>query len=182
MSTDDSRKSNSNDTACSATLAPHPSEALMQLLAPDGYYTYLQIEKPANEKDEVDSVLLKKNYRKLSLKHHPDRRGGDEETFRALNRAQFVLCHSKLRQQYDLLGIDLEEDEDHSHSQEDSEKTEEQKEREAEEGPPTLVKHMASAALAGVLQSVVRTGKYVHGDDIHECCDCIVVIINLRCS
>jgi preprotein translocase subunit Sec63 len=46
-----------------------PSEAMMQLLAPDGYYHYLKIEKSAD--DKVDEDLIKKNYRKLSLKHHP---------------------------------------------------------------------------------------------------------------
>ena len=136
-----------------------PSEALMTLMAPDGYYLYLNIEKPASDKDDIDEIALKKNYRKLSLKHHPDRRGGDEETFRALNRAHRVLLHSKLRQQYDLLGLDLEEDEDHH--EHDQDKHEDDK-KEGDNGPPptpdTIVSHMASAALAGVLQAVVRSG------------------------
>lgn len=46
-----------------------PSEAMMQLLAPDGYYAYLKIDKSASA--EIDEDLIKKNYRKLSLKHHP---------------------------------------------------------------------------------------------------------------
>lgn len=46
-----------------------PSEAMMQLLAPDGYYAYLKIDKTKN--NEIDEDLIKKNYRKLSLKHHP---------------------------------------------------------------------------------------------------------------
>ena len=46
-----------------------PSEAMMQLLAPDGYYAYLKIDRTPNA--EIDEDLIKKNYRKLSLKHHP---------------------------------------------------------------------------------------------------------------
>lgn len=69
----------------------------MELLAPDGYYTYLGVEKPkahhgaaappassssSSEKanpehtplssgaPSVDEDAVKKNYRKLSLKHH----------------------------------------------------------------------------------------------------------------
>jgi hypothetical protein len=50
-----------------------PTEAMMQLLAPDGYYKYLNVPKPNanNTNEEVDGDLVKKNYRKLSLKHHP---------------------------------------------------------------------------------------------------------------
>ena len=46
-----------------------PSEAMMQLLAPDGYYKFLGIEKTGSE--DIDADLIKKNYRKLSLRHHP---------------------------------------------------------------------------------------------------------------
>jgi cation transport ATPase len=124
-----------------------PSLALMLLLSPDGYYTYLSIEKSTN----IDEELVKKNYRRLSLKHHPDRPGGDEETFRALNRAQQVLLHAKLRQQYDILGFDLEEDEAHHHD--DHEK----KEDEPPSSPDTIVSHMATVSLAAILQALVRT-------------------------
>ena len=43
--------------------------------------------------------LVKKAYRKKSIKHHPDKPGGDAETFRILKRAQTVLSNPKLRQQ-----------------------------------------------------------------------------------
>ena len=110
-----------------------PSEALIQLISPDGYYTYLGIPKPSaadiaatagdvsssflpNKKDSshgtIDEDLIKKKYRKLSLKHHPDKAGGDAETFRMLNRAQKVLKDPKLRKQYDILGLDLDDDDD----------------------------------------------------------------------
>ena len=61
------------------------------------------------QQEFIDSV--KKSYRKLSLKHHPDKSGGHVDTFRLLNRAQRVLLDSTLRKQYDLLGIDLDDDE-----------------------------------------------------------------------
>ncbi len=155
-----------------------PSEALMTLLAPDGYYVYLNIEKPASDKDEIDEIILKKNYRKLSLKHHPDRRGGDEETFRALNRAHRVLLHSKLRQQYDLLGLDLEDDEDHH--EHDADKQDEDS-KEGDQVPPptpdTIVSHMASATLAGILQAVVRSGVFYCNRE-----PCILPVCGALCS
>ena len=143
-----------------------PSAALMQLLSPDGYYVYLGIEKPST--NEIDEELVKKNYRRLSLKHHPDRRGGDDETFRVLNRAQRVLLHSKLRQQYDILGMDLD-DEDHK---EDDDHHHQDDPKEGDEQPPppatadTIVAHMASATLAGILQAVVRTGMFIWGNSL----------------
>lgn len=156
---EDSPKTPSNSNTNNETAVP--SEAMMQLMAPDGYYVYLNIEKPSSDKEEIDEVLLKKNYRKLSLKHHPDRRGGDEETFRALNRAHRVLLHTKLRQQYDLIGIDLEEDEDHHDHDEDKHEDDKKDENVPPATPDTIVSHMASAALAGVLQAVVRTGVFI---------------------
>jgi hypothetical protein len=42
-----------------------PTEALIQLLSPDGYYTYLGI--PKSEK-KIEEDVVKKSYRKLSLK------------------------------------------------------------------------------------------------------------------
>lgn len=117
----------------STTTTTHPpTAAMMQLMEPDGYYKFLGIDKPSNiSKSElsaapsgapgssttttnIDTDAVKKNYRKLSLKYHPDKQGGDIETFRLLNRAQKVLSSPKLRQQYDILGIDLDEDENDS--------------------------------------------------------------------
>ena len=63
-------------------------DALMELLAPDGYYTYLGLDKatvvtapsPATsgrltvpQVGEIDKDAVKKAYRKLSRKHHPDK-------------------------------------------------------------------------------------------------------------
>jgi len=124
-----------------------PSEGLVQLLAPDGYYAYLKIPK----KEIIDEDAIKKNYRKLSLKHHPDKPGGDAETFRVLNRAQKVLASPKLRQQYDILGLDLDDDEDEHPAA-----------TETDEPPTTsqgIVHEIASMALTTVLQMGVRTRK-----------------------
>ncbi|KAL7444720.1 hypothetical protein ACHAXM_010928 [Skeletonema potamos] len=115
--------SNASSSSSSATVVALPSdEALELLLSPDGYYTYLGIPKPDphrssmnaanNENSTIDLDQVKKNYRRLSLKHHPDRKGGDEETFRTLNRAKIVLSSPKLRREYDLVGLDLEDEED----------------------------------------------------------------------
>jgi len=127
------------------------NNALHQLLSPDGYYTYLQIPKSTNNNNHnnetflnsnktstiPDKDLIIKNYRKLSLKHHPDRKGGDTETFRVLNRAKRVLTHAKLRQQYDLLGLDLEDDdgeEDKDNEQEEEDEYEDEDDEEEEDG------------------------------------------------
>ena len=52
-----------------------PSKAMMVMLAPDGYYTYLNVPKPRPggtdqpaKEDEVDLDLVKRNYRKLSIR------------------------------------------------------------------------------------------------------------------
>ena len=150
--------------------------ALQQLLSPDGYYTYLNIPRPspnkvntttASKEDEVDTDLVKKNYRRLSLKHHPDRRGGDTETFRVLNRAKKVLTTPKLRKQYDLLGLDLNDEEenqtndDNAPSSSSMDGDQSNDEDGGGEGgtSDTVMSQLASATLAGILQITVRTGK-----------------------
>lgn len=67
------------------------------------YYKILGVDKTAN-KDE-----LKKAYRKLALKNHPDRTKGDkkaEEKFKQANEAYAVLSDPEKRQQYDTYGSD----------------------------------------------------------------------------
>ncbi len=62
-------------------------------------YALLGIEKNA------DLAAIKKAYRKLALKHHPDRNGGSkesEETFREITAAYSILSDEKLRKAYDL--------------------------------------------------------------------------------
>lgn len=84
------------------------------------------------------------------MKHHPDRNGGDAETFRILNRAQLVLTTPKLRQQYDILGIDLDDDGEDKDGEN----------MDGTAGPTTsqgIVHEIASMALTSVLQMGVRT-------------------------
>jgi len=135
-----------------------PSEGLMKLLSPDGYYLYLSIPKPnPTETDAaVDEELIKKNYRRLSLRHHPDRPTGDADTFRVLNRAQKVLLNPKLRQQYDLLGLDLDDDEEEHEEVSDEDK--EGEEKGSSSSPDSVMSQMASMTLASIFQVIVRTG------------------------
>lgn len=61
------------------------------------YYKVLGIEKNAGE-DEI-----KKAYRKLAMKYHPDQ-GGDQEKFKEINEAYQILSNSQKRSQYDQFG------------------------------------------------------------------------------
>ncbi len=62
------------------------------------YYTILGVEKGAS-KDEV-----KKAFRKLAQKFHPDKKGGDESKFKEINEAYTVLSNDKKRSEYDTYG------------------------------------------------------------------------------
>lgn len=62
------------------------------------YYNILGVSKSASD-DEI-----KKAYRKLAHKHHPDKAGGDEKKFKEINEAYQVLSDKTKRQQYDQFG------------------------------------------------------------------------------
>lgn len=61
------------------------------------YYQILGIEKNASKED------IKKAFRKLAHKYHPDK-GGDEQKFKEINEAYQVLSDDKKRSHYDQFG------------------------------------------------------------------------------
>jgi curved DNA-binding protein len=65
------------------------------------YYKILGVERNASEEE------IKRTYRKLALKYHPDRNPGDsaaEEKFKEINEAYQVLSDTEKRAHYDQLG------------------------------------------------------------------------------
>ena len=74
------------------------------MAGPD-YYAILGVSRDASDGD------LKKAFRQLALKHHPDRNPGDqaaEDRFKLINEAYAVLSDPDKRAQYDRFGrVDL---------------------------------------------------------------------------
>ena len=65
------------------------------------YYEILGLQKDASLKD------IKKRFRQLALRHHPDRNPGDpigEETFKLVAEAYHVLGNHQRRHLYDYKG------------------------------------------------------------------------------
>jgi curved DNA-binding protein len=65
------------------------------------YYKILGVDRKASEQE------VKKAYRKLAMKYHPDRNPGNkqsEETFKDINEAYQVLSDAEKRSRYDQLG------------------------------------------------------------------------------
>mmetsp|Transcript_6982 Transcript_6982/g.10649 ORF Transcript_6982/g.10649 Transcript_6982/m.10649 type:complete len:264 (+) Transcript_6982:18-809(+) len=60
---------------------------------------------------DADAKTIKTQYKKLSLKRHPDK-GGSTEQMAELNKANTVLSDEKRRERYDRLGEDVEEDDE----------------------------------------------------------------------
>ncbi|MGA1824439.1 MAG: DnaJ C-terminal domain-containing protein [bacterium] len=70
-------------------------------MASNDYYKLLGVSKDATDSE------LKKAYRKLALKYHPDQNKGNpaaEEKFKQINEAYAVLSDKKKRAQYDKFG------------------------------------------------------------------------------
>lgn len=62
-------------------------------------YEVLGVEKSADAKE------IKKAYRKLAVKHHPDK-GGDEHVFKEINAAYEILSDEEKRALYDKYGLE----------------------------------------------------------------------------
>lgn len=73
----------------------------MGIMSGSDYYKILGVDKNASDSD------LKKAYRKLALKYHPDHAKGDkssEEKFKQISEAYAVLSDPEKRKQYDQFG------------------------------------------------------------------------------
>jgi curved DNA-binding protein len=69
----------------------------------EDYYQLLGIKKDASEED------IKKAYRKMAMKYHPDHTKGDkaaEEKFKKISEAYAVLSDKKKRKEYDTFGAE----------------------------------------------------------------------------
>jgi curved DNA-binding protein len=65
------------------------------------YYKILEVPRTATHEE------IKKSYRKLAMKYHPDRNKGDktsESKFKGINEAYAVLSNEEKRKQYDKIG------------------------------------------------------------------------------
>ena len=60
-------------------------------------YDMLNVDPNSNQDD------IKKAYRKLAIRHHPDK-GGDEAKFKEISRAYEILSDPEKRKQYDQYG------------------------------------------------------------------------------
>jgi DnaJ-class molecular chaperone len=72
-------------------------------------YDKLGVNKDASKSD------ITKAYRKLSLEHHPDRPGGNEEIFKDISHAYEILTDDEKRKRYDLTGSETEQPQHHHH-------------------------------------------------------------------
>lgn len=69
----------------------------------EDYYRLLGVSKNASKEE------LKKAFRKLAMKYHPDKTKGDkasEEKFKKINEAYAVLSNDEKRKQYDMFGAE----------------------------------------------------------------------------
>jgi molecular chaperone DnaJ len=62
------------------------------------YYKILGVSQDASHEE------IKKTFRELAHKYHPDKTGGDEARFKEINEAYQVLGNAEKRKQYDQFG------------------------------------------------------------------------------
>ncbi len=67
------------------------------------YYKILGVDKKASQEE------IKKAFRKLAHKYHPDKSNGNEEKFKEVNEAFQVLGNEEKRRRYDQFGADFEQ-------------------------------------------------------------------------
>lgn len=66
------------------------------------YYNILGVSKSASKEE------IKKAYRKLAHKYHPDKKDGDESKFKEVNEAYSILSNDQKRAQYDQFGANFQ--------------------------------------------------------------------------
>ena len=59
------------------------------------YYNILNVEENAT------SDQIKKSFRKMSMKYHPDKNNGDDQKFKEINEAYEILGDTDERKKYD---------------------------------------------------------------------------------
>ncbi len=84
---------------CMFSQIVHPRKKYATLFCmKKNYYEILGVEKNASQDD------IKKAFRKLATKYHPDKKTGDEARFKEISEAYTVLSDDKKRAEYDTYG------------------------------------------------------------------------------
>ena len=92
----------SSNSSVAAAATPEQIAIVMELKKKKDYYEILGLEKSCSVED------IRKAYRKLSLKVHPDKNKapGAEEAFKSVSKAFQCLSSEESRRKYDLVGSD----------------------------------------------------------------------------